>query len=129
MADRLVRVPLWDVTAIASTATLTSPPIPLSRADFESILYKATSVAGTADVKIEYAISEDGTNFGSFDDNTDLVASSNAVPTAEGLKTIPGVTVAAPWMKIKVTGTASNNADTLFTGVVYLRETPDGQTS
>lgn len=123
----LVRVPLWDAAAIASTGTLTSPAIDFRYATLDSFTYKASSSAGTADVKIEYAISEDGTNFGSFDDNTDLVASSNAVATAEGIKAVPGVVLAAPWIKIKVTGGASNNADTVFTMVLQLLDSPGGR--
>ena len=90
---RQVRVPLWSASAIADAGTLTSPAIDLRRADFESLLFQVTSVlSAVPDIKIEYAVSQDGVTFGGFDDETDLIASSVLLANPEGVHTIPGVT-------------------------------------
>lgn len=129
-ADQLTPARVWNATAIASTATLTSPALDLRRQDFEALVYQASSVAGTADVKIEYAICRDdclaipvtSCTCGAFADNAALVASTNALSNPEGWHTALGVTVGAIVMKIKITGSASNNADTLFSADFVGRE-------
>lgn len=132
-ADRLAKLPVWNAVAVASTASITSPTLDLRSADFESLVFQAISAAGTADVKIEYAICREDCakpnlinptvcTCGSFDDNPDILASSNALSNPEGWHAALGVTVGSSLIKIKVTGNAANNADTVFSADMLIRE-------
>lgn len=122
-APLVVEIPLWSAAAITKAGTLTSPAIDLRRADsIEALMCQFTSAAGTAAVKVEYAVSTDGVTFGSFSDYTALVTdSSSAFPTAEGLYAVTFPTLRAPWVQIKLTE-LNVNSDTLVTVTVEMRE-------
>lgn len=124
LSSRLVPIRLWSATALGVSETLTSPAIFCSRlARAESLMCQFTSVLGTPQVKAEYAISENGTDFGSFADYTDLISNSSSVfPTPEGLYTVSLPSFLAPWVKIKLTELTGALADTLATVVLLVRE-------
>lgn len=124
MSTNLFRVgPLFNATAIATTGSATSEVIDLQHIDRIESLEVLLASSGTADVKIEYAISHDGANFGTFDDYTDIVASSNTeFVTKKGLTAVPMPAPLARYVKFKVTGTASNDASTTITMYLTCRE-------
>lgn len=91
----------------------------------ESLMVKVTSVAGTPDVKIEYAVSTDGVTFGDFADEAPILASTSAAfgATPEGVHAISLEGVKRPpYLKIKVTGLGGNPADTICTADLEGRE-------
>lgn len=122
--ERLVKALLFDAVTVASTGSVTSNEVPLrSTVQVESLLILLTSAVGTPDVKIEYAISHNGVDFGSFDDYTDLVASSaTEFVTDEGITAISLPNLLVPYAKFKVTGINANPADTLVTIRLLIRE-------
>lgn len=123
----LTRATLMDAVAVASTGSAESLVLDLRHvATLESISVRASSASAAADVKIEYALSPDGTNFGSFDDTTDFTASTatDFANNTEGFNTIFPPTTAPMnfFVKLKVTGVGANAADTLVTLYAVLRE-------
>lgn len=84
---------------------------------------QVTSVlSAVPSVKLEYAVSDDGTNFGSFADYTDLVAASvTDFPTPEGVYAVSLPNFLSNWIKFKVTELGVV-ADTLVTLTLWLRE-------
>lgn len=90
----------------------------------ESLQLQVTSVAGTADVKAEYATSWDNVTYDSIADTTDITSSTllDKANNPEGVNVFP---VSAPlnrYIKITITGVAANPADTLVTAYLILRE-------
>lgn len=77
------QIQLWDAADLDHNALLTSAVIDTKFMTSLAIVWKALNTGGglTAGVKISYAVSADGVNFGSFD-NT-LVADTSLVSTAE----------------------------------------------
>ena len=123
---RLVRYTLFLDVLVNATAAITSPSISLEYAtQVEAVFLRARSVAGTADVKLEYAQSWDGTEYDSFDDTMDITSSTNTdrPGNAEGFNTytVP-TTIGNRYIQIRATGTATNAADTLVTGYLIVRE-------
>lgn len=124
ITDHVVPVRLWAQTALAVSGTLTSPAIDLRRIkSVTALMCQFTSVVGTPQVKVEYAVSDDGVAFGAFTDNAPLVAnSSSAFPTPEGLT---GVAVSLPlgsFIKLKLTELTGALGDTLVTITLLVRE-------
>jgi len=123
---RLIRLgPIFDNVLINATGTSTSGVIELPRGGLESLLFKqaSASAAGTGNVKIEYAVSEDGVTFGSFADETDILASSQtSYTTSEGVHAIAFPNPLARFIKLMLTGISANPADTRVTVHGQLRE-------
>mgnify|MGYP001614628985 FL=1 len=68
---------LWSGTTIGGGATLTSAAIDLLHVDLvEALRLRVSSVAGTANVRVEYQTSHNGTDWDEEDDNVDIVAST-----------------------------------------------------
>lgn len=124
--DILTTSQLFDDEAIASTGAATTAVFSNAQSGgIESILFVATSVAGTADVKVEYVICVDpGCSVsGAAADFTDLISSSNTTcPVSEGLCRVLMPVVGAGNIKFTVTGVGSNNADTTIDLFVVYRE-------
>lgn len=120
----LVEMPLWSAAALATSGTLTSPALDMRRADkFEALLCTFSSAAGLAQVKVEYAISQDGVTFGAFTDNAALVLDSSVdFPTPEGINAVPGPALKAPYYQVKLTELSGALSDTLVTVVAQLKE-------
>lgn len=75
--DHVFEYTLWDGSTPTTAVPLTSNAIDLrftTRAEYIAI--KVTSVLSTADVKLRWAGSPDGTNRGPFDENSDIITES-----------------------------------------------------
>ncbi len=114
--ESLKNMELFSGEALAASGTLTSPVIDLENTiKAESIFIKASSVLGVADVKVEYAVSKDGVNFGGFNDATDIITSTNSVfsTNKEGVHTVAMPAVLSRYIKLRVTELSTTVADTL----------------
>jgi hypothetical protein len=123
----LTRCTLLDNVAVASTASQESGALPLQYvSQIESVMCKAASASGTADVKIEYITSPDGTNYEAYADTLDITASTltDKAGNAEGFNPfpMPALIPSNLYIKFKVTGVNLNPADTLVTLYALLRE-------
>jgi len=123
---RQVQTSIFSATAVASTGSATSSAQKLGSEDGAlALAIVATSASGTADVKVEFALSLDGTTYGSFDDSADITSSTAGdCATPEGLCVIalPPRVLFAPFVKFKVTGVGTNPADTVVTASVITWE-------
>lgn len=119
----LAAVRLWSATAIGAAGTLTSGAIRCLDGDADILSFKCVSAAGAADVKIEWAGSDDGVTFNSFTSSDPLAASTNTTYTGKNPEDthflIPPV---APWIQIKVTELTGALTDTLVTAILWLNE-------
>lgn len=118
--DLLVPVRVWVAAALAGNGTLTSGVIDNRRAKrVDSLLFQLTVASGNPDVKIEYAISEDGTTFGPL---TQLVASTATTYSAapSGVNTVAMTAPLAPYWHVKLTELV--NKATTVTLTAELRE-------
>ena len=125
MSSRLVRAKIFDAVAVASTGNAVSTSIPLEWVErVEAVVLKAISASAVADVKIEYAGSPDDTNYESYDDTDDITSSTllENANTPEAFNSYAVPAILNRYIKFKVTGVASNPADTLVTGYALLRE-------
>lgn len=125
MHDRLVKMRVFDNVLVNGTGNVVSSIIDMRWAEqAEALLFQASSVAGTADVKFEYAVSatESDAGFGSFDDEPDILASSGGLTNPEGWHTVSMPNMLAPFVKLKVTGIGTNPADTRVTAYLLIRE-------
>lgn len=117
---------VWTAAPIGASGTLTSPALPVRALDAVlGCLIQVTSVAGAADVRLEYAIGDfTGTTFGSFDDEADLITSTATVFTTnpEGLHTREFALKPSPYLKLKVTELTGALTDTLVTLTMLGRE-------
>lgn len=123
----LTRATLYNAVVVVSTdAGIESPVVDLKdAAQLPSVVLKASSVSGAADVKLEYVTSPDSTNFEDYADTVDITSSTNTDKpnNKEGFN--PYFMPTAPenrYIKFKVTGVGSNPADTLVTCYMMLRE-------
>ena len=124
-STRLVRHMLMENAAVASGGNRISQDVNLEYAErVESLLLRASSVSGTADVKAEYTSAWDNDHFGSFDDTTDITASTllDRANNTEGWNTFAMSAPLNRWIRIRVTGVAANPADTLVTAYLIVRE-------
>lgn len=120
----LVPVRVWTAQAVAQSGSITSSAIPVRLVNrAESLLMQVTSVlSAVPSVKLEYAVSDNGTDFGSFNDYADLVAASvTDFPTPEGLYAVSLPNFLAPFVKFKATELGVTS-DTLVTMTLWLRE-------
>lgn len=127
MPDHLFQFDLFNDETINGTGSATTPALDLRWIDrVEALLIKAESDSGAADVKVEYAISKSkaDADFGSFDDEVDILESSNTDFTTnpEGWHTVSMPNPLAPFIKIKVTGVGTNPSDTKVTARLLCRE-------
>lgn len=87
---------------------------------------KVDSAGGpnTSDVQVQVCESQDGTNFDAYSDRADIVSSTLlARPGGPGLYNIYPLTgLLAPFLKFKVTGVASNPADTVLDARLLYKE-------
>lgn len=117
---------LFDAVLVASGGNVESPVIELRVGPMlpYAISLSASSVLGAADVKLQVQASPDGTNFDAYADHADIVDSTLlAKPSGPELwNEYPLNDVASPFLKFKVTGVASNPADTLVSAKLLFRE-------
>lgn len=122
---RLVRYPLMLEKTINGTGTETSTYVSLEYAErVESLMLKASSVSGTADVKAEYASSWDTTEFENFDDTSDITSSTLLARTnsPEGWNIYSMSSPLNRYIRIRITGVAVNPTDTIVSAYLIVRE-------
>lgn len=113
-------------TALGAGLTLTSPSIDtrlLTR--IEGLQLRASSVAGVADVRIEYQTSWDDVNWDEEDDNTDIAASTLLAKPGnpEGWNTYPVPAPLARYIRFLVDEiSAAALADTLLEAKLTCQE-------
>ncbi len=127
MLTALTRATLLNAILVNGVGSVETEALPLQHVNFiESMVIRASSVTGTADVKLEYVTSPDGTNWEAYADTTDITASTlvEFANNAEGFNPlfIPADAPLNAYVKFKVTGIALNPADTLVTLYAMLRE-------
>ncbi len=124
--DHLFRVPLFSVQAVGAAATLLSSAIDNRFIDrWEALQLQVTSVVGNADVRVEYAISDDaGVTFQSADNDADILTSSNTdLTNFEEAHMIPMPAILANHFRIEVDEiSAGALTDTLVTVILIARE-------
>ena len=88
------------------------------------VLIQAASVVGAADIKLEYRISHDGLAFGSFDDETDIIAASatDFSSNPEGWHTVDIAAFLSRYVDFRLEGVNANPADTLVTAYLLIEE-------
>ena len=123
--ETLNNVLIWTAEALAASGSAESQVIDLRTIkNTESVMIKASSIAGAADVKLEYAVSKDGIIFGSFDDNDDIISSTNTLfsgANPEDIHAEPMSAPLAPFIKLKVTELTTTLSDTLVDLTLVLR--------
>lgn len=126
MASRRVVQRLFVAVTVATTSAVESGAASLARITPATLscLIQCTSLSGTPDVKIEYAVSSDGTTFGSYADFDALISSTLAAwgATAQGVHVEELTVPMTPWIRFRVTGVGANPADTLVSIDLYGEE-------
>jgi hypothetical protein len=121
-ADDITTVGIWSAEPITALGTLTSVPLSAVGMDPETLLFKCTSVAGAADVKIEFKLAQDGAGtFGSATAQDPLVSSTateyaGKLPEEAHEILLPS----AATFQLLVTE-LGNNADTLVSATARFR--------
>jgi len=127
MIGHLARLTLFSGVTVNGTGSVESAVVSLRHVmSIESIVLRAASVTGTADVKLEYITSPDGINFEDYADTTDVVSSTLTANATGPEKFNPFFPPAdAPmnmFIQFKVTGVGTNPADTIVDAYLILRE-------
>jgi hypothetical protein len=126
MTARRVSIPLWpEQTALGGESRLETDPIDVLRfAEIESLALHVASASGTARVKLELAVSNDGAAFTTYSDLDDLTAASgsefSSAPTPS--HTIPLSVSLAPFVRLRVIGLPGNPADTRIALTLWASE-------
>jgi len=111
---------VYSSTLINATATSTSSTYKISSAGYFGVWYKATSVIGAPDIKIEVQMSYDDTaaNFVEPDDISDVVTNlTDENAHVESIFPTP-----MTYLNFLVTGNAGNQTDTLVTLYFFVQE-------
>lgn len=121
------RMKLFDNVLINGAGSAESDAIVLAFvAALAGLVLQAASVAGTADVKLEYVTSPDGTNYEDYTDTQDITSSTLTDRTGgpEGFNAfvMPPLTPGSQTIKFRVTGVNANPADTRVTVYAFIRE-------
>ncbi len=124
MAILLVPLRLWPTpTLIASAGTLESPVIDRTRFEqLKSIVGKVTSVAGVPDLKLQWRMGQTADAMGAYSDNANLIASTAALATPEGVFAISLPDSLGPFVQFLFTGLAGNQVDSLLTATLNAEE-------
>ncbi len=122
----ITRKILWEGTTIGAGATLTSATVDLNHVDMiEALALKVSSVAGTADVRVEFQTSHDAVNWDSSDDNPDIIASTLTAKTnnPEGWNGYPMPAPLSRYLRILIDEISGGGlADTLVEAALICRE-------
>ena len=124
MAERLISIRLFENALISGLATgVESSAIRIDRdvIRVESLTFLVSSVVSTPDVGFQYAISRDNVLFGSYADQTALIASTVSLANPEGFQALAMPNPLAPYFKIMCSGVTSNPVDTRCTADIWLR--------
>ena len=126
--DHTFEIVLWDGTTVGASATLTANEVDLRHIrEIIGVHVQFTSVAGAANCRIEYAVSNNGTDFGSSNDNADILDSSanniDFLTNPEGIHTIAsGIAVLPQFIQIEVDELTTTLSDTLVTVSMICKE-------
>lgn len=128
MAERLVPIQLFTnalVSGLASGSRVSSGILNLSQdvVSMRSIVYMASSVLSTADLGFFYALSPDGTRFGSYADRAAIQASTFSTANSTGWFAMEAPPLYAPYIRFVVSGTGSNPVDARVHATLWLRMT------
>lgn len=125
MAERLVSKRLFWQTPVSGTAV--SGPVS-SAIDLrtgvlrlEALTFLASSVVSTPDLGVYYAVSPDGTSWGSFADETSILTSSVSLTNPQGFHTLALPLALAPFIRFSISSTGSNPNDSIVTADLFLR--------
>lgn len=121
---------LFDAVLINGTGNAESVVIDLQVGPVQApyplmIALQALSASGAApDVKLQYAVSEDGTNFSAYADHANVISSTliERVNNIEGWNQYPLEGLSTKYVKFKVTGIVGNHTDTRVSAKVLMRE-------
>lgn len=123
MAERLVPLRLLTAQDLDSGASVETGVIDCRNGSLDHLLIKIVQGSGNADVRIQVALSEDGTNFNSYDSQDDVITSTATEFAGKNPEELHPFlcTENAPFLRFKITDAATldNNSVTL---VGYLRE-------
>lgn len=105
-----------SIDEVADSGDSPSLDTRLMRGNLHAAL-QMSSVSGTADAKLEFSQSQDGTNWDSYADNPDITSSTliDRPNNAEGMNFYPMPHPLGRYVKFKITGIAANPADALAT--------------
>lgn len=131
----VVRVVLFNAVTINATANSETSGIPTKHIkDLEQIMLQAASASADANVKLEYAVSPDDTNYTDYADFDDLIPSNQDFTEPENYISAPTLpSFLDAFIKFKVTGLGAdaptagypaNAADTVVTAYAYCEESP-----
>ena len=120
--QRLFPVTLWTDTDLDNGLTLESAVIQCFRREPDILMFQVTNAGGSADVKIEYAVSNDGVNFNSYTSQDAICTSTATVYASQGPEEYHAMIVpSAPYIKIKVTDLASLD-DNVVNATLWVRD-------
>lgn len=121
MANRMIAVQgVFSAVAVASTASIYSNPVKMGRSIVGAGILAV--VAGTTpDLNIFYEVSVDGVNFYQ-PVNTSGTTLAVVIDALTATKWISFNPVAAPYIRIKITGDGSNGADVTVTTSLIFQE-------
>lgn len=119
---RVVPILLWNAAAIADAGTLVSGVLDCRYGEPETMRFQVTSATGTADVKLEWAGSDDGVTFNAVTCEDPIVASTNTTYTSKNPEDAHYLVIPwAPFLQFTVTDLASTG-DSKVSGTLWLRE-------
>lgn len=117
---------LWSGTTIGAAATLTSAAIDLLHVDtIEGLRLRVSSVAGTANVRVEFQTSHNNIDWDEEDDNPDITASTltDKAGNPEGWNSFPLPNPLARYIRFLVDEiSAAALTDTLVEAKLLVRE-------
>jgi hypothetical protein len=120
--QRLFPITLWTAQDLDNAGTLESAVIQGFTRDPDIFMFRVTNAAQAADVKIEICISNDGTNFNSYDSQEPIVESTNTEFASRNPEEFHALTLpSAPWFKIKVTELGTHD-DNVVDATIWMRE-------
>lgn len=113
------QIQLWSGTDLDALAKLTSAVIDTKFMTSVALVYRAANAGGgvTAGVKVSYAVSPDGVNFGSFDNV--LVADTSAVSIEEDWHEV-AVSHKARYIQIQIEELKGHNNDVIDVNLVFV---------
>lgn len=123
----LTQVKLLTAQSVSLLTSAETGAFPLQYVvGIEGVVVKASSVSGTADVKVEYITSPDNVNYEAYADTQDIVASTllekAGNPEGSNPFIMPLLVPSNGYIKFKVTGITLNPADTLVDLTLLVRE-------
>lgn len=121
MARLGARAVLWETQDLDSGASLTTGVIDTRRMHSMTLILRVTNAGGDADVSIKYAVSPDGTNFGSYDNVVESsTKTEHATNNPEDYHEYE-IATGSSFIKIRVTDIATLN-NNVVDGVLHFVE-------